>query len=263
MKIALSGRIFETEKGVEIGIEEFVRIASDIGYDGVELRHSQIGNLTLEEIKRVRKILDEYKMDVSFITCLEEGEKYFEEFKKVVEKAVILKTGLVRIIVEDIGLIKKSCQFLIENKIPIKIFEQIHTGTIFEKFEDAINICKEVNHSNFGLSVEPGNFVLSNQDYSKEILKKLLPYMINVQFQNIRKAKENEKGEIIEYKGEKFIRCLPDDLDGIDFSRFIKDLKEIGYKGWVNIIEPKQNGIDSVKLAQMYYKKFKKEGGEI
>ncbi|MCM8819041.1 MAG: hypothetical protein NC915_06175, partial [Candidatus Omnitrophica bacterium] len=67
MKIALSGRIFETEKGVDLGIEEFIRVASKIGYDGVELRHSQIGSLNMKEIKEIRKIFDKYRIDVSFI----------------------------------------------------------------------------------------------------------------------------------------------------------------------------------------------------
>jgi hypothetical protein len=35
-------------------------------------------------------------------------------------------------------------------------------------------------------------------------------------------------------------------------------LKKIGYNGWVNIIEPKQNGIDSIEIAKKYYEKFKK-----
>jgi sugar phosphate isomerase/epimerase len=258
MKIALSGRIFETENGIEKSIDEFIKIASEIGYEGVELRNSQIGNLSIDEIKRVKEIIDEYNMNVSFITCLEEGKNYWKEFENVLKKAIELKTGLIRIIIEDIDLIKKSCQFLLNNKIGIKIFEQMHTGTIFERIDDAINICREVGFSNFGLSVEPGNFVLSEQEYSEENLKKIYPYLINVQFQNIRKAKDNEEGEIIEYKGERFIRCLPDDPEGIDFVDFIKTLKKIGYNGWVNIIEPKQNGIDSIEIAKKYYEKFKK-----
>jgi sugar phosphate isomerase/epimerase len=258
MKIALSGRIFETENGMEKSIDEFIKIASEIGYEGVELRNSQIGNLSIDEIKRVKEIIDEYNMNVSFITCLEEGKNYWKEFENVLKKAIELKTGLIRIIIEDIDLIKKSCQFLLNNKIGIKIFEQMHTGTIFERIDDAINICREVGFSNFGLSVEPGNFVLSGQEYSEENLKKIYPYLINVQFQNIRKAKDNEEGEIIEYKGERFIRCLPDDPEGIDFVDFIKTLKKIGYNGWVNIIEPKQNGIDSIEIAKKYYEKFKK-----
>jgi len=258
MKIALSGRIFETENGMEKSIDEFIKIASEIGYEGVELRNSQIGNLSIDEIKMVKEIIDEYNMNVSFITCLEEGKNYWKEFENVLKKAIELKTGLIRIIIEDIDLIKKSCQFLLNNKIGIKIFEQMHTGTIFERIDDAINICREVGFSNFGLSVEPGNFVLSGQEYSEENLKKIYPYLINVQFQNIRKAKDNEEGEIIEYKGERFIRCLPDDPEGIDFVDFIKTLKKIGYNGWVNIIEPKQNGIDSIEIAKKYYEKFKK-----
>ena len=258
MKIALSGRIFETKNGLEKSIDEFINIASEIGYEGVELRNSQIGNLSIDEIKKVKEIIDKYNMNVSFITCLEDGKNYWEGFKKTLEKAIELKTGLIRIIVEDIGLIKKSCQFLLDNKIEIKIFEQMHTGTIFEKIEDAINVCKEVGFPNFGLSAEPGNFVLSGQEYSEENLNKIYPYLINVQFQNIRKAKDNEKGEIIEYKGERFIRCLPDDPDGIDFLNFIKTLKKIGYNGWVNIIEPKQDGIDSIEIAKKYYEKFRK-----
>jgi sugar phosphate isomerase/epimerase len=80
MKIALSGRIFETENGMEKSIDEFIKIASEIGYEGVELRNSQIGNLSIDEIKRVKEIIDEYNMNVSFITCLEEGKNYWKEF---------------------------------------------------------------------------------------------------------------------------------------------------------------------------------------
>jgi sugar phosphate isomerase/epimerase len=124
MKIALSGRIFETENGMEKSIDEFIKIASEIGYEGVELRNSQIGNLSIDEIKRVKEIIDEYNMNVSFITCLEEGKNYWKEFENVLKKAIELKTGLIRIIIEDIDLIKKSCQFLLNNKIGIKMEQE-------------------------------------------------------------------------------------------------------------------------------------------
>ena len=85
MKIALSGRIFETENGLEESVDEFIKIASEIGYEGIELRNSQIGNLSIDEIKKVKKVIDKYNINVSFITCIEDGKNYWEEFKNVLK----------------------------------------------------------------------------------------------------------------------------------------------------------------------------------
>jgi len=45
-------------------------------------------------------------------------------------------------------------------------------------------------------------------------------------------------------------------MKGLEF--IIKTLEKIGYNGWVNIIEPKQNGIDSMEIAKRYCEKFRK-----
>ena len=54
-KLALSGRIFEKDYKENISIKEFAKIASEIGYQGVELRK------TNEYIKQ--NIEDEFKKE--------------------------------------------------------------------------------------------------------------------------------------------------------------------------------------------------------
>ena len=95
---------------------------------------------------------------------------------------------------------------------------------------------QQVDRSNFGIIYEPANWMITEEDYGMETIKRLGPRLFNVYVQNHRLNPEGEG--VIQTWHQDPVRLDHIGLwesGGVDFEEVFLGLKEIGYRGFVTI----------------------------
>ena len=259
MRLSLSARIIEGPRGrFQMSLLEFFDFAKEIGYQGVELRQGQYSAETSpDEADRMKRRLDERGLRCVFIRAPNvEDKASLETFKLYLSVAKILRVDVVRFRATETLWAKRAAD--LARGRGLRLASQIHTKTRFETVDMALETLKEIGRENFGVIFEPGNLVLAGEDYGKEAITRLGDKIFAVSVQNIKPVKEPQEEHIIDYKGRQFTRCLIGDPEGVDFASAFKVLKDIGYQGFINVLEPKSHIMDNLKLARFAYDQLRK-----
>jgi len=257
MRLSLSARIIEEPRGqFQMSLVEFLDFAKEIGYQGVELRQGQYSAETApDEADRMKRRLDERGLRCVFIRVPNvEDKASLESFKLYLSVARILRVDVVRFRAEETLWAERAADLARERGL--RLASQIHTKTRFETVDMALKTLKEIGRENFGVIFEPGNLVLAGEDYGKEAVKRLGDKIFAVSVQNIKPVKEPQGDALIDYKSRQFTRCLVGDPDGVNFASVFEGLKDIGYQGFVNVLDPKSHIMDNLKLARFAYEKL-------
>jgi len=259
-KLALSGRLFEKDYKDNIPFKEFCEIASKIGYQGVELRKTQVSLETPDrKIKEYVKIIRDYGLEVVCMTPrgypVLEDENLFIQYLELAKKfgSQILKMG---------GNPEKTRKCAeIAQKYAIKIGLNNHIGTednpgLTETIDRTINYLSRVNHPNFGILYDPSHLFVSGSDYGPEAIYKIKDkiFYILVQYP-VEVDKENAK---FKFHNRYFKEGIIGEPNGPDFRKVFKGLKEIDYRGYIGVIAPMPEDKDPKEVAKIYYEKIKK-----
>jgi sugar phosphate isomerase/epimerase len=245
-----------------IGFEDLAQLASEIGYQALCIRPSQVTVETPdEEIRHMRQILDSYNLQASMV-CLRgaiaantpDSSRLLRHFERDLEVAERLGSRLIRISIrteEDVRWAQRAADQAQERGICL--VHQTHTNSPFETIEQCLEMVARIQRPNFGLVVEPANLLLGGQDYGPEAIQRLGPYIFNVYIQNLRLVEEGGQSiqtnrGIVHYE-----RLRVGEEGGIDFARFFQGLKSIRYEGFVTSHQPSVAGIDVRKLAQYVF----------
>jgi sugar phosphate isomerase/epimerase len=257
MKLSLSGRIIEVDyKYCQLRVEEFLKLAKEIGYDAVELRRTQISaTIPMEEVRQIRGMLDKYGIGVSrFPTGKVQDEESLKELGAFADMAVELGCPYLTIGFDSIPWAQKAADYLKERGLGIAI--QVHTGGAFETPEVALNTLKEINRDNFGLMYDPANLFLKRVDYVQGI-EQLKDYLFIVSVQCLAPAAAGEEGAK-EYEGVYYKRHLLGRPGGMDFQGVFKALNKIGFEGYITVIEPISDLMNNLELAGYMFRELKK-----
>lgn len=262
MQLGLSGRIIEESGGrYQMATDEFIAFAAGIGYRGVELRGGQLYlGMPEEELERVAGALRRHDMACVFTTPTfgldgDEGVARFADYLRYVQA---VDAAFVRVSVTEGNIAQVQQAADLANGIGKSLVCQIHTDTMVDSVEAALDAVARVDRDNFGITYEPGNFILLGLDYGPQALKRLGRHLFNVVFQNIRPVPETEGEGVIVYRGKGFRRCLIGDPDGVDIDLMFQGLKEVGYHGFVTPIEPiSKDTMDNKELARFIYERFR------
>ena len=259
MKISLSGRIIEVEyRYCQMSVPEFMRFASNIGYDAVELRATQVTHETsMEEASEYRRVADDLGLDISCInmTGIKDYESDLEVFKRYVDLAQTLRCEYLKTWNVDVALLRKLCDYA--DDYGLKLVAQTHTGGPLETIDSIIKTCDDIGRENFGVIFDAANLFVAGEEYGAEAVKRLGRHIFQVSIQSLREAKDKSAEGVMEYKGFYYERCLIGDEGGIDFYDVFRGLREIGFDGYVTIIEPISKLMDNKELARYAYKKVK------
>ncbi len=258
IKLGLSGRIIE-ESGpsYQMPVTDFIAKTAEIGYQGVELRAGQLSHETSDEgVSEIAQALTRNNVACAFANCLvQQTAENLEHVRRMAEVARSLASPYLRMGFTDLEWVQRACDIVQEYEVRIVV--QIHTNTPLETVEGALRVCEQVDRPNFGLTYEPANFVLVGREYGQEALELLGEKLFNVSLQNLKPVETTEGEGVIAYKGRGFVRCLPNDPEGVNFDKVFAALKAVGYSGYATLIEPISPVMDNLESAAAYYKKFK------
>ena len=255
MKLSLSCRIAELSNNKEksfLSIESLIKLASTNGFKGISLRPSVIStNTPTQSVLKLKDVFNLNKMSVSMITSnihLAKNDAYaasnLRNITPCLDLAEQIDTSLVRIMIKNEDDIKFAKRALDEAKERgIILTQQTHWGTLAETIDQTINLIRVIKRKNFGITYEPANLLACGSDYGIKGLEKLLPYIVNFYFQNI-KIDQNSSHEFKTLgNGNVRVRYLHlNDKKGIDIKPLIKLLDEQKYKKWFTIHQPLMEG---------------------
>ena len=248
MKLSLSVRVAESvlnKEEANRSMEYLADLARELGYAAMCMRASQAGIKTpLEQITRVKKILDERGLPVSMVTGdipipANDGHApdALRNITPYLDLTALLGADLIRIGMktdEDIAWAQRASDEAAERNI--RLAHQSHTRSLFETVEESVSVLERVGRPNFGIIYEPANLDLCGQDYGPETIRRFAPWLFNVYLQNHRLNPAGSMTLNTWVRGPAPHDPVPlQETGGIDFPVIMKTLKELGYDGYVTV----------------------------
>ncbi len=237
--------MFNAKRETSMPLEAFAGLAAAENYRAICMRASQVGTHTpSEEVKEKRRRLDDHGLDVSMVTGdfpipenSQEGPQALRNIGPYLDLADNLQADLLRICMKEEEDIKWAQRAADEARERGKsLAHQCHTGSLFERVEDSLQVLKRIGRENFGIIYEPANLELCGQDYGAEVIRRFEPYLFNVYLQNQQIKPDGEV--LIDTWCRGIIRFdqIPIWEDGgITVPPIMSALEEIGYAGYVTV----------------------------
>jgi sugar phosphate isomerase/epimerase len=248
MKLSLSVRVaesFSDKRKSTMTIDELIALAKKYGYEALCMRASQAGTHSPPElIKEMRTKIDAAGLRVSMVTGdfavpsnNEEGPMCLRNIKPYLDLAEAFGANLIRICMkkdEDIAFAQKASDEARERNI--RLAHQSHCASLFETVDGALRVLTQVDRPNFGIIYEPANWMIAQENYSRETIQKLKPYLFNVYIQNHRLTPDGtvqvetwKRGKVpLEHIGVW-------EPGGVDVAEMFAGLYAAGYDGYVTV----------------------------
>ncbi len=256
MKLCLSARAFAAPGGnYSVTVEDLIKLAKEIGYDGITLRRGQLDETTPEaEVDRIRELLRKYDAPCSFVAGASAGDEAgLKALCTIIDRAASVGAFVVQPTVRDhteTPLMQRAADHAAAQNVVLA--PQIHNHTAHENAEQAAELVDAVGRSNFGIAFEGSHLLLQQRPVRDGAAVRLLGKRIfSVCIQDYRLAPgEPDAGN---YDGTPFKPCLPDDPRGVNLPDIFAALREIGYDGFVTVMAGGYPGMDHRTHFERYH----------
>lgn len=241
MFVSLSGFLFEEPddaggKRQAISFDEFCQLASDCGYEGVELRRTQIhpGAGPAER----RKVLHAVRAQGLRITCLtargmpERGPERDAFFEQYLELCGDLEAPLLKVMSDPAWLRSAATR---AEEAGVLLAANNHINGALETLEGTRQFFSAVAHPNMRLLYDPMHLFVAGEDY-KRGAEEFSPVIANVLVHSVRPASDGENA-LFAYGGARYTPALPDHPAVQDWPCIFTRLRSCGYDGPVTVIE--------------------------
>lgn len=237
MKLSLSGFLFEESRTSQsISFESFCDLAVTCGYEGVELRDSQVGpHSNPGEVAACRTAVKTHGLAVTCLTARHlapEGKQRDRDFMRYLDFAAEFDCRLFKVNGKPEWLHDMA---EIANQRGIALAINTHINSPTETVSGALAFIESVNHPNFGVLYDCMHLAIGGEDYVGAIAK-FGALIRNVLVQCMTEAKPQEP-ETLPHKGRHFKKALLGDNCLQDWPRVVAELRLCGYDGWINVIE--------------------------
>ncbi|MDA0836305.1 MAG: TIM barrel protein [Planctomycetota bacterium] len=250
MQLTLSGRIVETASGSAVSIAEFVQMAADNGYESIDLRYSQLGpDHTEAQLAEVESALAGSGIKVALMNAGGiANDDSLAALSRVADAAERLNCEIIRIS-GPIEMMRKSADLVAPRGM--RLCSQIHTGGEYETIASTKETLDAVGRENFGVIAEPANLLLAKQPYTGDSFAEIIDSVFGVNIQSIVLVSPEEGGALKLRDGTEvhYSRVPLGENSQLDTQGFFDGLKGLGFKGFVNVLEPFHANEDSAQVA--------------
>jgi len=237
MRIGLSGFLFEEDyRRQSVSFEQFCRIARSAGYDGVELRRTQITpDSPADEKGRMRAVLSEQGLEVVCLTARgmpsggQERDDYLQRYLALCQE---FGCGLLKAGGEPAWLGEAAAR---AEEFGVRLATNTHLNTPLETVAGIAEYLREIGTDKFGLLYDCMHLAIAEQDYLGGI-ETFCPRIGNVLIQCVRPGGEGEEA-VISREGRGFVRTRIDQEPVQDWPAVFEKLKRLNYEGWITVIE--------------------------
>jgi sugar phosphate isomerase/epimerase len=209
------------------------------------MRASQAGtHSSTEHIAEIRQKADAAGLPISMVTGdfavpsnNDDGPMLLRNIRPYLDLAESFGAKLIRVCMkkdEDLAFARKSADEARERGI--RLAHQSHCASLFETVAGALRILQRVDRPNFGIIYEPANWLIAGEDYSRETIRKLRPYLFNVYIQNHRLTPDGTAQVETWKKGLVRLEHIGVwESGGVNAEEMFAGLHEVGYQGYVTV----------------------------
>jgi sugar phosphate isomerase/epimerase len=248
VKLSLSVRVaeeFSNKEKSTMTLDQLIALARKYRFAALCMRASQAGVQTPPDVlKAMRRKIDEAGLRVSMVTGdfavpsnNDRGPDLLRNITPHLDLAETMGADLIRVCMkkdEDIAAAQKASDQARERKI--RLAHQSHCSSLFESIDGSLRVLKAVGRPNFGIIYEPANWMISGQDYGRETIRKLRPYLFNVYVQNHRLNPHGKAAVETWVKGKVPLDHIGIwEKGGVDYDAVAAALREVGYEGYVTV----------------------------
>jgi len=248
MKLSLSVRVaesFSDKRKTTMSIDELIAMAKTYGYEALCMRASQAGTHSpLELIQEMRAKIEAADLHVSMVTGdfavpsnNDEGPLCLRNITPYLDLAEVFGANLIRVCMkkdEDIAFAQQACDEARERNI--RLAHQSHCASLFETVEGSLRVLAQVDRPNFGIIYEPANWLIADEDYGRETIRRLKPYLFNVYIQNHRLTPDGSARVETWKRGRVPLEHIGVwEPGGVDVKEMFAGLYEVSYDGYVTV----------------------------
>ena len=233
MKYSLSGILFESDyKSQSFDFPRFCRLAVNLGYEGVELRKTQIDLNTPK--KRRSEMLRVVQNEGLSVTCLttrgmpDSGDERDNFLLGYLELCADLKCDILKTGGDPEWMLWAADQ---AKPIGITLARNNHAGTDLETVKGTEEFLSSVDHPNVRLLYDSLHLYWGGEDYL-DAISRFAPRIVNVLVHSIKPPIKSDGASQLELR-----HCMPDDPGAQDWKGIYRELKSIDYSGLVTVIE--------------------------
>ncbi len=236
---------FSNKRESSMTIGELIATAKRHGYQALCMRASTAGTHTdpavvadyAAKIREAGLAVSMVTGDFAIPMNNEEGPNCLRGITPYLDLAETFGADLLRVCMkteEDIEWAQRAADEARERNM--RLAHQAHDASLFETVDGAVETLESVGRENFGLIYEPANWMIAEEPYGPESIRRVAPWIFNVYVQNHRLNPEAET-QVNTWKrglvGVDHIGLW--ETGGVDFGQAFAGLKEIGYEGYVTV----------------------------
>jgi sugar phosphate isomerase/epimerase len=228
--------------------EEAFKHVSDAGYDGIELLPSIYCRNSDIQVKKMKTLMKNYKLELACLPTLHLRDKKSLSFvKKVIDVCRELETEYIFFAPPTkneckwenyIEYARSACKYAENAGIVLTVHH--HAGTIVETLNETLAMIKQVNSSALGVCFDTGHYALF-EDNLKVCVKKLVGLIEYVHLKDLasrRKKMKIRREELV--LGTPYYSNIAKEFTDLgegtlDFEEVLRSLKETGYDGWLTV----------------------------
>jgi sugar phosphate isomerase/epimerase len=252
MKLALSGRLWETAQGYTSTFAEQIGIAADLGYEGIEMRYPLVPERTAWD--ETRRQLEQADITLVFAPAgIPRDEAGYQDVERVLDALKTMGGSYLKVIPtaegDEEGM-RRTADLGAERGI--KVLSQLHANTLTDTVERTERFLREVNHPNLGLIFDACHIPFVEELPIETAVQRLRPWINLANVQSYKLASDDHTLQRSKIGNDEWVLALPGDPAGTDLAESIRALRAAGYDGWVTVMPAVDPTWDPIEVAKAY-----------
>lgn len=255
MKLALSGRLWESVKGDQTPLPEQFAKAAAWGYQGFEIRKSHMPpreqwDATLEHLQKNR-----LELVFSPLAGPPVDEESTADFENAIEFIAHLNGKFARLIPrqENYEALRHAAD--LADAKGVKLISQLHVNTVTDTVQHCRDFFEKLDHPNYGLIFDACHLPFSEATSIEDAASQLAPWVDVLNLQIYKPAQPGSVREAINIAGKDWEMAMPGDPQGTDLASSMRAVRANGFDGWA-LVMPAVDPADDIEPVARAYQEF-------
>jgi sugar phosphate isomerase/epimerase len=257
MKLALSGRLWETGGGYTANFREQIEIAAELGYDGVEMRYPLVP--ARGEWDDVRAALRQARLELVFApaAALPTTDEKKADLLRVLDALQFLGGRYLKLLPkseDELDAMRLTAELASERGI--QLVSQLHANTLTDTIARTRSTLEALAGSNVGLIFDACHIPFVEEAGIAEAVQRLAPWIKIVNLQSYKPARADDGLGHIDINGREWSLALPGDAQGTDLAEAVRQTQQSGFDGWYVAMPAVDASMQPLDVARAYKQFF-------